>query len=663
MKANNSTLSAIATSVRSLSMDAVEKANSGHPGLPMGVADLGALLYANELRYNPANPSWPNRDRFVLSAGHGSMFLYSLLHLSGFDLPLDELKKFRQLGSKTPGHPEYGHTAGVETTTGPLGAGISNAVGMAIAETMMAAQFNTEKHNIIDHYTYALAGDGCMMEGVASEAASLAGHLQLGKLILFYDSNKITIEGETQLAFTEDVAARYRAYGWQTLECSAYDLDGISKLIEQAKSETDRPTLITLTSTIGFGAPNKAGSHNVHGAPLGADEIVATRANLGIPEGAEFYIDPAASDFFKEKKLDSAKANKEWDQLFSDWAAANPEKARLWETAHRGDLSKIIDQAQMPEYKPGDSAASRATSGKALNALAKVLPNLVGGSADLAPSNKSFMDGLSEYSAQVRDGRNMHFGVREHGMGGVVNGLALYGGLKAYGATFLVFADYMRPAIRLAALMNLPVTYIFTHDSIFVGEDGPTHQPVEQPASLRIIPGLTVLRPADGEEVNMAWKMALSSTDSPTALLLTRQNLVCFEKADANWESNFAKGAYIARDCDGEAQYVIAASGSELGIALEAAEKANASGKKTRVVSVPCRERFYAQDASYRNSLVPPTAKVVSVEAGVRMGWDQISPNYVGHVGIETFGASGKAKDVAAHFGLSAEGILNLMKD
>jgi transketolase len=656
--ADAKTLSSIATSVRTLSMDGVQAANSGHPGLPMGVAELGAVLYANILKHNPANPAWPGRDRFVLSAGHGSMFLYSLLHLSGYDLPLDELKKFRQLGSLTPGHPEYGHTAGVETTTGPLGAGISNAVGMAIAETMMAARFNTAEHRIIDNYTYALAGDGCMMEGISSEAASLAGHLKLGKLIVFYDSNRITIEGDTALAFTEDVAARYRAYGWQTLECSAYDTDGIQKLVAQAKAEGGKPTLITVNSTIGYGSPNKQGSHDVHGAPLGPDEVVATRRNLGIAEDAEFYIDPAATGFFAARKADFQAADDAWRSLFESWRKANPDKAAQWDAFFSGNAAALAAGADMPGYAVGDSVATRASGGKALNAMARVFDNLVGGSADLAPSNKSDMAGAGDYGADDRGGRNLHFGVREHAMGGIVNGIALYGGLKAYAATFLVFADYMRPAIRLAALMNLPVTYIFTHDSIFVGEDGPTHQPVEHAASLRIIPNLTVLRPADGEEVNESWRLAMSSENRPTALLLTRQNLTSFEKADPDWKANFPRGAYVARDCDGAPEYVIAATGSELGIALEAAETAAAAGRKVRVISVPCREAFFRQDDAYRASLIPANAAVVSVEAGVRSGWDQLGGKYLGHVGIDTFGASGPAKAVAEHFGLSAEAIL-----
>jgi transketolase len=663
MKADAKILGAIAKSVRSLSMDAVQAANSGHPGLPLGVAELGAVLYANVLRHDPSDPQWIDRDRFVLSAGHGSMLLYSLLHLSGYDLPLEELRNFRQLGSATPGHPEYGHTAGVETTTGPLGAGISNAVGMAVAETMLAHRFNTPEMTIIDHYTYVLAGDGCMMEGVASEAASLAGHLKLGKLILFYDSNRITIEGDTSLAFTEDVAARYRGYGWQTLECSAYDTEGIQKLVDQAKAESDRPTLITLTSTIGFGSPNKQGSHEVHGAPLGEEEVLETRRNLGIPEGESFYVDPAARDFFSARVKDLGEESARWREGFRSWRKANPEKAAEWDIFFTGDTEKLIGSAVLPAYQAGQAAATRASGGKALNVLAEKLPNLVGGSADLAPSNKSHMNGAGDYGPRQRGGRNLHFGVREHAMGGVVNGIALHGGFRVYAATFLVFADYMRPAIRLAALMGLPVTYIFTHDSVFVGEDGPTHQPVEHAASLRIIPNVKVLRPADGEEVNEAWKHALSASWGPTALLLTRQSLTSFEKSDASWRENFSRGAYIARDCDATPEYVIAASGSELGIALEAAQTAAEKGLAVRVISVHDLNAFVSQPGEYFRTLIPPGTAVVSAEAGVGIGWERLAGEgrYLGHAGVETFGASGPAEAVAKHFGLSAGTILNLI--
>jgi transketolase len=648
-------LKAAALSVRTLSMDGVEAANSGHPGLPMGCAELGALLYGEVLKHNPADSAWMDRDRFVLSAGHGSMFLYSLLHLSGYDLPLDELKRFRQLGSKTPGHPEYRWTDGVETTTGPLGAGFSNAVGMAIAETMLAAKFNTGEHTIVDHYTYALSGDGCMMEGVTSEAASLAGHLGLGKLIVFYDSNKISIEGGTELAFTESVADRYRAYNWQVLEGDMYDFKGVAARIAEAKAETERPTIIILKSVIGQGSPNKAGSHDVHGAPLGADEIKATRRNLGVDENADFYIDPKATDYFAAARPGKTALYESWKKEFAAWAAANPGLKSEWDawTAATPDLSAV----KWPQYKVGDADATRNASGKAIKAIAAACGNLVGGSADLEPSNKTGMD-YGDYQKGNRAGRTLRFGVREHGMGGIANGIALHGGLKTFCATFLVFADYMRPPIRLASLMKLPVTYVFTHDSIYVGEDGPTHQPVEHLASLRIIPGMTVLRPGDPEETNESWRLAMEKTDGPVALALTRQNLAVYEKADKNWKENFKRGAYVVRDVGGKPDVVLVATGSEVNLALAAAEK---SGKKVKIVSMPSRETFLRQDAAFRRSILGEGITTVVAEVGVIDGWEGIASGRDKVLCMDSFGESGPAKAVGEHFGFTVEKLASML--
>lgn len=634
----------VAKSVRALSMDAIQAANSGHPGLPLGCADLGAILFTDILKHNPDYPNWINRDRFILSAGHGSMLLYSLLHLCGYELSLDEIKKFRQLGSKTPGHPEYGHTVGVETTTGPLGAGFSNAVGMAIAESHLAEKFNTDEFDIIDNFTYALAGDGCLMEGISAEAASMAGHLGLGKLIVFYDSNRITIEGSTDVAFTENVETRFKAYGWQILEGSAYNLDEIETLVNIAKADKTRPTLITLNSIIGYGSPNKQGTHDVHGAPLGKDEIIETRKVLGIPEDEEFYISPAVKPYIESKKHDWDIEKKNWDITFAKWAEANPGLKKQWDEFFTElDLNEVV----FPEYNIGDKEATRNSSGKCINAIADALPNFIGGSADLAPSNKTNMKNKGDYDKLNRAGRNMHFGVREHAMGGVANGMLLYGGLKTFAATFLVFCDYMRPAIRLAALMKIPQIYVFTHDSIFVGEDGPTHQPIEHAESLRIIPNLNVLRPGDGEETVEAWKMALESKSTPTALLFSRQNLNVYSKEDSDWKGNFRKGAYLVKASE-EPELVILASGSEVSLVDEAVKLAD---RKIQLISVSSRELFQDNIAEFSH-LMPEYAKVIAVEAGVTSGWRGLADEVIG---IDRFGECGPGSQVADFFGLTAQ--------
>lgn len=645
-------LKAVATSVRTLSMDGVQKANSGHPGMPMGCAEVGALLYGEILKHNNEKPDWIDRDRFVLSAGHGSMWLYSLLHLSGYNISLDDLKQFRQLGSKTAGHPEYGFADGIETTTGPLGAGFSNAVGMAVAERMLAARYNTEKHSIIDHYTYALSGDGCMMEGITSEAASFAGHQKLGKLIVFYDSNHITIEGSTELAFSEDVITRYKAYGWQTLEANAYDIDAVAQAVEKAKADTDRPSLILLHSVIGKGADSMEGSHETHGAPLGEEEIIATRKKIGTPVDQDFFIDDAAKDYFEDKRKSWKTAYQKWLDLYTEWGAANPKLKEQFEKELDPNIS-YHDSLDLPQFQKGDKIATRAASGKVLQSIADSVPNLVGGSADLAPSNKTAMPKYGDFSPEDRAGRTLHFGVREHGMGGIVNGMALHGGLRPFCATFLVFSDYMRPAVRLAAIMKLPVIYVYTHDSIYVGEDGPTHQPVEHLASLRIIPNVWVLRPGDAEETAIAWAMAMERKDGPVALALTRQGLEVYEKADADWKHSCAKGAYIVKDTDGAPDLVIVATGSEVNLALQAAELKKE--KKIRVVSMLSKELFLQQDASYRSSIIPKDVRVVVAEAGVSYGWADIASSPEDILSIDRFGESGPAAAVAKHLGLTPE--------
>jgi len=639
-----------ATSVRALSMDAVQKANSGHPGLPLGIADLGALLFSQIMRHDPQRPDWADRDRFVLSAGHGSMFLYSLLHLSGYGLSLDEIKNFRQIGSKTPGHPEFGHTVGIETTTGPLGAGFSNAVGMAIAETMLAARFNTAADKIVDHYTYAISGDGCLMEGVSAEAASLAGHLKLGKLIVFYDSNSITIEGDTSIAFTEDVAKRFQAYGWQTLAGDAYDVQQVASLVEEAKRETEKPTLIILKSIIGYGAPNKAGSHSVHGSPLGADEVAASRAHLGIPVDKDFYVFPEVYDYMKDCAAAGRKLFDDWNTRFNAWAKANPELKKEWDLFMSGDLSAAV----YPPVKEGDKSATRVASGNTIQSLSESLPFLVGGSADLAPSNNTAMKGAGDYSAANRKGRVMHFGVREHAMGGVANGMLLHGGFRTFCATFLVFSDYMRPTVRLAALMNIPQIFVFTHDSIFVGEDGPTHQPIEHVESLRLIPNLLVLRPADAEETSLCWKLALEEKRRPSCMILTRQNLPWFKK-NTDKEKTLKLGYFIAKD-EANPEVTVLASGSEVALALGAAAK---SKKRVRVISVFSRELFIAQSKGDIAKLLGNGAKVVAAEAGVTTGWKGLASEVLG---IDRFGESGPGEKVAERLGLTEENLLAMIE-
>ena len=648
-------LEATALSVRSLSMDAIQKAKSGHPGLPLGCAELAAVLYGEVMKHNPADSSWVDRDRFLLSAGHGSMLLYSILHLSGYKVTMDDIKSFRQIGSHCPGHPEFGDTDGVECTSGPLGQGIAVAVGEAMAETMLAARFNTAEHTVVDHYTYALVGEGCLMEGVSAEASSLAGHLKLGKLIVFYDQNKISIDGSTDITFTEDIAGRYRAYGWQVLQGDMYDMAGIARLVEEAKAEKNKPTLIMLKSVIGKGSP-VAGTATAHGAPLGDENIVKAKTELGLDPKMTFYVVPEAYDYFAERRKELARAQADWKATFDAWSTANPELRTLWDDMHG---LKVAD-VELPGYKVGDSLATRAASGKALPLLAAACPSLVGGSADLEGPNSTALKEYGVYTAENREGRTIRFGIREFAMAAISSGITLHGGLRGFCATFAVFADYERPALRVASLMKLPVIYILTHDSIFVGEDGPTHQPIETLASLRGIPGVQVLRPADAEETNEAWRMAMDSKDHPVCLLLSRQNLTVFEKDDADWKNTIRCGGYIVRKGGDTPDITIVATGSEVEMALKAADLV--ADKRIRVVSVLDRELFLSQPKTLRDTIIGGVQRVVVAEAGIKMGWEAVATSQEDLFCLNGFGASGPAAKVAEHFCFTAEKLAEVLK-
>lgn len=632
--------------IRCLSMDAVQKANSGHPGTPMAQAPAAYVLWTQVLKHHPANPQWWDRDRFVLSCGHASMLIYSLLHLAGYGLELDDLKAFRQWGSKTPGHPEFGHTAGIETTTGPLGQGIGNAVGMAIAERWLAARFNRAGHTVVDHRTFAFAGDGCLMEGVAYEAASLAGHLGLEKLVVLWDNNHITIEGETSLAWSEDVPKRFEAMGWRVLKVEdGEDLGALHRAFAKACEPCGKPTLIDCRTIIGFPAPTKQNTHHAHGAPLGADEIKATKQVLGWDPEGQFSVPAEALAHWRQCLDRGAKAEADWTARFAAYRAAFPAEAAEFEALMKGELPKGWE-ASLPTYAPSEKAATREASGKALNALASVIPNLLGGSADLAPSNNTDLKGGGTFS-RTEAGRNFHFGIREHAMGAVLNGMSLHGGLRVFGATFLIFSDYMRPSVRLAALMKQPVTYVWTHDSIGVGEDGPTHQPIEQVMSLRLIPGMTVFRPADANETVAAWKAALSAK-GPVGLALTRQKLPVLDAAKA---AHAEQGAYILEEGSAAPKVIIIGTGSEVHVAVEARKALEAEGIPTRVVSMPSWERFEAQPQAYRDTVLPPAVRArVSVEAGVTTGWQRYAS---AHVGLDHFGASAPAEVLFERFGIT----------
>jgi transketolase len=647
--------------IRTLSMDAVEKANSGHPGMPMGMADVAYVLWTKYLKHSPKNPSWYDRDRFILSAGHGSMLLYSLLHLTGYDLGLEELKNFRQLGSKTPGHPEYGMTPGVETTTGPLGQGFATGIGMAMAENHLGAEFNQGGHSIVDHYTYAIVSDGDLMEGVSHEAASLAGHLGLGKLIYLYDSNKISIEGSTDLAFTEDASKRFEAYGWHVVEIDGHDHDQISSAIEEAQGVTDKPSLVVCKTKIGFGSPNKEGSASSHGSPLGPDEIKLTKERYGWDPDKDFFIPEEALEVFRNSVASGAEQEEEWKKKFEAYAAEFEKEAKHFTSRMNREIPAGLVGA-LPEF-PADAKgmASRAASGKVINAIKEVLPALFGGSADLAPSTKTDIDGEGEYGKDTPEGRTIHFGVREFAMTAAVNGMALHGGLVPFGATFFVFTDYLRPALRLAALMKAPSILVMTHDSIGLGEDGPTHQPVEHLASIRAMPNIVILRPGDANEVAQSWKIAIQNDSSPTVLVLTRQNMPTYERTSDNPASLVEKGAYVFADSDNDTpDSILIGTGSELQYAVEAKEILANKGIDARVVSMPSWELFEKQDAAYKESVLPKAVtNRVSIEAGSTFGWERYVGSEGTAIGVDSFGESGPYEELYEHFGLTAEDVAN----
>jgi transketolase len=654
----------LANAIRALSMDGVQQANSGHPGAPMGMADIAEVLWRSHLNHNPSNPEWADRDRFVLSNGHGSMLIYSLLHLTGYALPIEELKNFRQLHSKTPGHPEYGYAPGIETTTGPLGQGITNAVGMALAEKALAAQFNKDGHDIVDHYTYAFMGDGCLMEGISHEACSLAGTLGLGKLIAFWDDNGISIDGEVEGWFSDDTPKRFEAYGWHVIPAvDGHDSDAINAAIEAAKADP-RPTLICTKTIIGFGSPNKSGSHDCHGAPLGADEIAATRKELGWEYGP-FEI---PTDIYAQWDAKEAGATKEaaWNEKFAAYEAAYPELASEFKRRVNGELPAEWDEKATQiiadlQANPAN-IASRKASQNALEAFGAMLPEFLGGSADLAPSNLTMWSGSKSLTAEDASGNYIHYGVREFGMTAIMNGIALHGGFVPYGATFLMFMEYARNAMRMAALMKVQNIQVYTHDSIGLGEDGPTHQPVEQIASLRLTPNMSTWRPCDQVESAVAWKFAIERKDGPTSLIFSRQNLAQQER-DAQQVADIAKGAYVLKDCEGTPELILIATGSEVELAVNAAAELSAEGKKVRVVSMPATDLFDKQDETYRESVLPSSVTArVAIEAGIADFWYK----YVGFggkiVGMTTFGESAPAGELFKMFGFTTENVVNTAK-
>lgn len=647
-------------SIRVLAADAIQKANSGHPGLPLGSAPMAYELWANHMNHNPANPKWENRDRFILSGGHGSMLLYSLLHLFGYGLTKEDIMNFRQLGSLTPGHPEYGHTVGVEATTGPLGAGMGMAVGMALAEKHLAAVFNKENYPVVDHYTYVLGGDGCMMEGISSEAFSLAGTMGLSKLIVLYDSNRISIEGSTDLAFRENVEERMKAFGFQTITVEdGTNLDAIGLAIEAAKADTERPSFITIKTEIGYGCPAKQGKASAHGEPLGVDNVKAMRETLGWPYEEPFFVPDEVYAHFAKLAEEKAETEAAWNVMFAAYCQEYPEMEALWEKYHSGvdaDFLMNNEKLWLEQEKP---EATRSLSGKMINLLKDEIPGMIGGSADLGPSNKTEMKGEGDFSAENPAGRNIHFGVRELAMAAIGNGIMLHGGLRAYVATFFVFSDYVKPMARLSALMGVPLTFVLTHDSIGVGEDGPTHEPIEQLAMLRAMPNLRVFRPCDATETSAAWLTAASSEKTPTALVLTRQNL-----APITGSSREAlKGGYVIDDCEGTPEVILIASGSEVELAVKAKAELEAEGTKVRVVSMPCMELFEEQSAEYREAVLPKAVrKRVAIEALSDFGWGK----YVGldgaYVCMKSFGASAPAAKLFEKFGFTVENVVNTVK-
>lgn len=649
--------------IRTLSMEAVEAAQSGHPGMPMGMADVAYILWTKFLKHNPKNPEWVDRDRFILSAGHGSMLLYSLLHLTGYDLPLDELKNFRQLNSLTPGHPETGHTAGVETTTGPLGQGLATGVGMAMAEAFLAANFNKEGHTIVDHYTYAIVSDGDLMEGISHEAASLAGHLKLGKIIYLYDSNKISIDGDTDLSFSDDTRKRFKAYGWHVQRINGHNHEQIEDAISNARKVTDQPSLIECKTTIGFGSPNKEGTAASHGAPLGADEIKLTKEKLGWPHEEPFTVPQDVYDHMDQTEK-GQEQEEAWNKTCADYQQNHPEDAEQFHSFINRELSLNWEEVLPTFEADAKGLATRKSSGAVLQELADAIPNLIGGSADLTGSNKTALEGKEIFSAQNYAGRYVHYGVREHAMAAALNGMGLHKGVIAFGGTFLIFSDYNKPAIRIAALTKAPSIFVFTHDSIGIGEDGPTHQPIEHLAALRATPNVMVLRPADANETAWAWKAAIENSEGPSLLALTRQALPTLDRTKYADASGVMKGAYILKEADsGQPEAIIMSTGSEVHIALEAAKELETKGISTRVVSMPCQELFDQQDKQYKNEVLPPeiTARV-SIEAGTTFGWHKYTGSEGAVIGLDRFGVSAPCEQAYEALGLTSEKVTSAVE-
>lgn len=649
--------------VRVLSADSVQKANSGHPGTPMALAPLGHVLWADTMHYNPKNPDWPNRDRFVLSCGHACMLQYSFLYLTGYGISLDDIKNFRQLHSITAGHPEYGLTPGIEVTTGPLGQGFANGVGMAIAQQYMAARYNKPDFNLFDYKIYAICSDGDLMEGVTAEAASLAGHLGLGNMIYFYDSNSITIEGDTDLAFDEDVSKRFEAYGWHVQNLpDINDLDAISEAIKNAQNETDRPSLIKVRSIIGYGSPNKHNSADAHGSPLGKDEVRLVKENFGFDPDKDFDVPAEVLSYYHTVAEKSAKNESDWNELYKKYKERHPDLAKEYETITSGKLPEGWEE-KLPVFEAGEKLATRKASGKTLNAIAEFLPQLIGGSADLAPSTDTSLEAYKSFSTKHRDGRNFHFGIREHAMGAVLNGMVLSNYLIPYGATFLIFSDYMRPPLRLAAIMKIRTIMVFTHDSIGLGEDGTTHQPVEQLIGLRAVPNLTVIRPADANETAQAWRVAIKHTDGPVAIALTRQGIPIIDQKKYAGAQNLEKGAYILSDSEGEPQIILIATGSEVHLILEAQEELKKSNIQARVVSMPSWNLFDKQEDAYKEEVFPKNIrKRLAVEAGSPVGWMKYTTDDGDVIGIDRFGESAPGEEVMKEFGFTVENVVKRAK-
>lgn len=650
--------------IRTLSIDAIEKANSGHPGMPMGAAPMAYTLWTREMNHNPQNPNWFNRDRFVLSAGHGSMLLYSLLHLFGYDLAIEDIKNFRQWGSRTPGHPEFGHTPGVEATTGPLGQGIAMAVGMAMAERHLAETYNRGNYNIVDHYTYSICGDGDLMEGVSAESASLAGHLKLGRLIVMYDSNDISLDGDLNLAFSESVEERFKSYGWQVIRVNdGNDVEAIQEALQEAKGDLEHPTLIEVKTTIGFGSPNKSGKSASHGAPLGVEETNLTKSSYKWNHEEAFFVPEEVKEHYAQFTKLGQQKEAVWNKLFTGYKSEFPELAEQFEAALIGELP-VGWKAALPQFNAGESMATRTSSGKVINAAANAIPQLIGGSADLAGSNKTLISSEENFGIDGYGARNICFGVREFAMGAALNGMALHGGIKVFGATFFVFSDYLRPAIRLAALMKLPVTYVFTHDSIAVGEDGPTHEPIEQLASLRAMPGLSVIRPADANETTVAWQIALESTNKPTALILTRQDLPVLEGTQQAAYEGVRKGAYVVSKGKEDAKGLLLASGSEVSLAINAQKELERDGISVDVISMPSWDRFELQTEEYKESVLPGNLKVrLAVELGASLGWREYIGDQGDKITIDQFGASAPAEKLFNEFGFTVENVVLKFKE